>query len=208
MANTRKGGASCCCFRLASADSDPYNTSVPTSARLHSRSDAWIIGQQALSMKHAGADFTAPDTSKAARWRNRLGFRSRTSLARSLIAVFRSLRVDVWKVEGTEKWSGLPVSMLCAANRLEKAYLLRLVTRDSVRETLLGRKWIWNVATLPQASDCSLVVLAAQRRLVRFLHRKASFLIPAWVEMELELPADKLVKKTSVESDLRRIRIG
>jgi len=118
------------------------------------------------------------------------------------------LRVEVWRVEGTEKWSGLPISMLCAASHQTKAYLGRLLMGDSYRETLLGKKWLWKVSKfLPQVPDCSLIAMAAQRRQVKYLHLQASFYVPGWIELEIDLPSSgRFMTGKQFRDDLRRIR--
>jgi hypothetical protein len=119
------------------------------------------------------------------------------------------LRVEVWRVEGVEKWSGLPISMICAANRQTRAYLLGLLVNESFRETFLGKKWLWSAASIvSKAPDCSLIVLATQKRIVKYLHLQSSFFVPAWVEMEVDLPPcpTRPGSIKSLKSDLNRLR--
>lgn len=141
-------------------------------------------------------------------WLDRLRTSRIASWVRSALTLLRGLRVEVWRVEGAEKSSGLPISMLCAADRETKAYLLDLVVDDSFRETFLGKRWIWSVSKLlPEIPDCSLVAVAAQRSLMKCLHLQNSFFVPAWVELEIGLPIDeRTMKRWTIRSDLRRIK--
>jgi hypothetical protein len=138
------------------------------------------------------------------------GFRASrpVSLARSVRAWLRGLKAEVWRVEGTEKWSGLPISILCAAGRKNRSYLCRLLMGESFRETLLGTKWLWSVSKfLPQVPDCSLIVLAAEKRHLKYLHPRASFFVPGWIDLEIDLCADKrMMKGRRFREDLRKIR--
>jgi hypothetical protein len=136
-------------------------------------------------------------------WQSALG-----STAASLWAEIRALKVHVWKVEGAEKWSGLPISMLFAGSQRNRAYLRHLLVQNSFRESLLGTSWIWNVSKfLPQVLGCSVVALAVQKRQLKYLLFKPHFFIPAWIDTEIDLPPEKrLTKGKRFTSDLVKIR--
>src|ERR1051326_2944683 len=109
---------------------------------VHTGETGGILGQTAAALAAVGGALLAW-TGLALAWR-----RFRVSRLGYLVGALRGLKVNVWKLEGTEKWSGLPISLVCAANHRTKAYLLRLIMRESFQETPLGRQWLWNVSKL------------------------------------------------------------
>jgi hypothetical protein len=119
----------------------------------------------------------------------------------------RYLRVELWSVEGDEKHSGLPLSILCAANDEDRNYLLGLIFGDSHRGRRLGRFWIWNVAkAIPAvASGCSMIFVELLEPHRRFTRCGDGFFIPMWLLGEVDLPRDTAATH-KVSGDLRRIR--
>jgi hypothetical protein len=126
-----------------------------------------------------------------------------------LVGTYRwlcELRPELWHVEGMERNSGLPLSILCAVGAAdERSYILQRIFGDSYRRRCLGRSWLWALArAVPAAaSDCSLIVAECDR-----LHRyivclDGWYLIPQWVLGEVTLPYEaNLTSRT--RSELRR----
>lgn len=118
------------------------------------------------------------------------------------------LRVELWRVEGEEQHSHLPLSILCAVtdDDSEGHYVLQLIFGDSYRRQRLGRFWLWNLGkAISAASDCSLIVLHLCDFHLKFARPGGWFQIPTWVLGEVDLPR-KAQANHKVSGDLRRIR--
>ena len=118
------------------------------------------------------------------------------------------LRVELWRVEGEERHSGLPLSVLCGLRGNTKNYLLGQLFKDGYRQRSLGRFWLWNLSKpLPRAaSDCSLIFLWACNSHLKKLTRPGEwFLIPDCVSGTVDLPRDAIATR-KVQGDLQKIR--
>ena len=122
---------------------------------------------------------------------------------------FRGLRVELWSVQGDERHSGLPLSVLCALPSKQKSYVVRLMFGESFRERCLGRVWIWKIPRAAENAglDYSMTLVKADSGRFRSWTAKGWFVIPFWVEGTVELPLSLEVRKSeTVLSDLRRIK--
>jgi len=129
-----------------------------------------------------------------------------------LLRIVRSrprLRRQAWRLDGTERFSGQPLSILCTATRQTRNYLIELLFSGDGRETNLGYLWIWNLASPGWARKRGFVVVVLQIDpfVEKFLAEEAWFLIPVWVAGAVALPIpDTVLKDKSVRSDLQEIR--
>jgi hypothetical protein len=117
-------------------------------------------------------------------------------------------RVELWRVEGEEQNSRLPLSILCAVNDddHERNYVLQLIFGDSYCQKRLGRFWLWNLGkTISAASNCSFIVLRLCDLHLKVARMGDWFLIPAWLLGEVDLPRNSQANH-KVSGDLRRIR--
>ena len=114
-------------------------------------------------------------------------------------------RREVWRFDGEEASSGQPLAVLCAAGDQTRSYLRDLLFREGVRETVLGRQWIWNIARGGPARGrgCSVIVIEANPFVRDFLDEEDWFFVPLWVGGTLALPIPEDVSKhKSIRSDL------
>lgn len=123
------------------------------------------------------------------------------------IALLLDLRIELWIVDGNERSSGLPLSILCSAYGEDKNYVLDLMFGDSHRERYLGRFWLWHISkAIPAtASGCSMVLAEILESQMRFTGSGDCLYIPTWVVGEVKLPRDAAATH-KVSGDLRRIR--
>jgi hypothetical protein len=118
----------------------------------------------------------------------------------------RYVRVELWSIEGEERTSGLPLTILCGVTGVDRNYLLGLIFGPAYRERRLGRFWLWNLGkAIAAAPECSLVLVDACESHLRLAGRADWFLIPAWVLGTVGLPRDAAATH-KVNGDLRRIR--
>ena len=117
------------------------------------------------------------------------------------------LRTEVWLVEGNERNSGLPLSILCAASGADRHHLLRLVFGDSYQQHCLGWFWLRNVAkAIPAATcPCSMIFAEMFESTFRFTRRGDYLFVPMWIFGEVDLPRDEQAIRR-VKTDLRSIR--
>jgi hypothetical protein len=115
--------------------------------------------------------------------------------------------VELWSVEGEERSSGLPLSILCALNGPGKNYVLQLIFGDSYRQRRLGRFWLWNVVkAIPKTiPDCSMIFGDFCDSHRKFTGSSDWFVMPIWLLGEVALPRDAKADR-KIDRDLRRIR--
>jgi hypothetical protein len=127
-------------------------------------------------------------------------------LVRRAQRIIRRLRPELWLVEGSEATSEQPLSVLCAS---VGTYLLDLAFGDSYRKHHVGKTWLWNLprAVREKGQGCALALIGVRDPYLRLVNLTNSFVIPAWVRGEVDLPlGSALLNTSSVKSDVRRIR--
>ena len=68
---------------------------------------------------------------------------------KSCFPSLRHLRLEVWNVAGEEQNSGMPLSILYAANNDSFIdYLANMIFGASFRKNHLGRVWLWNIRNM------------------------------------------------------------
>lgn len=123
--------------------------------------------------------------------------------------LYRSLRIDLWIAQGTEKHSLEPISVAYAADSLNSSYLLGLIFQDIAATRHIGRLWLWDIAPAIARSFDEVALTAVQipKRCLRFLRAKNLFYVPCWVGGEVDIShLETLLSNSSIRSDMRRIR--
>jgi len=129
-----------------------------------------------------------------------------------LLSVVRSrprLRRRAWRLDGTERFSGRPLSVLSTAKSQTRNYLAELLFSDRAREIDLGYLWLWNLtrARWARKKGCCVVVIEIDPFVRKFLRYSDWFVIPLFVLGVVALPIPKVrIKDKSVVSDLQKIR--
>ena len=123
-------------------------------------------------------------------------------------AIKRS-RVDVWRIEGTERSSGEAMTAFVAGEIATKSYLANVLFRDIATETH-RRMWLWSAFRI--AADCgrghTVAFVETDFAFYRRLYRRRAYWLPTWVQTELD--ADRLRelarRSGNIEKDVRRIQ--
>ncbi len=118
------------------------------------------------------------------------------------------LRLEAWRLDGEEASSGESLSVLCAAGNQTRNYLRDLLFREGVRETTLGRQWLWNLASARRAHrrGCSVIVIEAKPFVRELLDEEEWFFIPLWIVGTLALPIpEEISKRKSIRSDIAAV---
>lgn len=121
----------------------------------------------------------------------------------------RKIRFQKWLLEGEERTSKKPVSVLFYGSGAEKTYLAELVFSAGYSETPVGREWIWDLRRVMRQQPADIVVVAnAGPKLYRYISDGRDFHVPDWVRGEIVFSEALARMKTSghLKSDLRRIR--
>jgi hypothetical protein len=113
----------------------------------------------------------------------------------------------LWLVEGIERHSRLPLSVLCGLPGQMRNYVLGLMFEDGYRRRPIGWYWLWE---LPRAiaarPECSMILTrTSESQLKRFMRAGRWIHIPEWVFGEVDLPLDARTLRR-VNGDIRRIR--
>jgi hypothetical protein len=127
------------------------------------------------------------------------------------ILFFKTLRYELWIVQGEEKCSNLPISVLISCHDPDKNFLLNLIYGDSsnYNEYCIGNAWQWDI---PQkikkyGNDCSIIFVDVANSQDNLLPEANWFYIPRWVLGEVNIPCGpEIVKNGSLKRDLRRIQ--
>jgi hypothetical protein len=125
-------------------------------------------------------------------------------LARFPTAMMSEL--DVWRCKGTERYSGAPFSLLCAADEQSRRYLSTLAFDGAVSEEYWGRLR-WPPFGQLNAAHADLLFARVTRTAWRTPASRPGFFIPCWVSSEVGIPwSPAVVRRATVKSDLRKIR--
>ena len=120
------------------------------------------------------------------------------------------LRVDLWRIDGIERNSGLPLAIACGTEGQNKSLILGLIFGDSpVRERRIGRVWLWNAhhSVRLDGPDCALAIIGLRYAQRRRLSSPPWLVIPCWVNGVVHIPCSpESLNKECVRSDLRKIR--
>jgi len=120
-------------------------------------------------------------------------------------------RPQVWRLEGRERASGVPLAILFAGQLENKNYLLHLAFADFPAEQALGRRWLWTL--LPPVRkresdrvDLRIIELYESQR--RWLRRGFQFFVPCWIGGEVDIRGriERLQRSKNAKVDLRRIQ--
>jgi hypothetical protein len=132
-------------------------------------------------------------------------------LSERLTGLLRRSRLEIWRVEGKERTTQLPLTlMICASRAQENRFILELIFGESFQEHSLGRLWFWKIpGIIPVAGkECALVLINVPRGYLGRLPLKNYFFIPNWVLGEIDIPLDpELFRKNhTIRNDLRKIQ--
>jgi hypothetical protein len=128
---------------------------------------------------------------------------------------FLELRPKLWILNGNERISNSPVSILYASNDSNKIkitdrnYMLRLIFRGSYKERYIGRTWLWKVLKVGvnEGPNCSFILVQVHKSQRKLLRSSKWFYIPNWVSGEVDIPVPpQVLKKHTFRSDLRKFK--
>lgn len=119
-------------------------------------------------------------------------------------------RLDLWILSGEEITSHQKLSIFYAGTEIHRNYFSKMAYGNSFSENYFGRVWIWKIfkALKEKGHNCSLMIVAVDKLLWRFLAKWAYFSIPFWVLTIVDISVDisLLTKSKSVKSDINKIR--
>ncbi len=117
--------------------------------------------------------------------------------------------VSFVQLSGTGTNCGLPLKVICSANRWNKNYLQGLLFAGVPLETKLGRCSLRKLFRAPPAEKNAASLLLVSVSPGQFSHfAQASYLfIPTWLRGEIKLPLpEKTLRRETIKADLRKLR--
>lgn len=129
------------------------------------------------------------------------------AIARAYRALARTLRRDVWMIEGAEKTTRKPLTLLFCGQLENKNYLVRLIFGDTAGEKL-SRVWCWRLDALAADRNAGHALAIIERTRLPRAAASGTFHIPCWIGGEIELAEAEHRRRHNgnVKEDLRRIR--
>jgi hypothetical protein len=119
-------------------------------------------------------------------------------------------RVDQWILSGEEISRKHSVKVVYSGSTQNKNYLADLIFGGSHDEKYLGRRWLWNcLGDSNRLYGCSLSVADVPKSLKSLFMDRNSFIIPSWIEGEVDLPDDLSLfvnNNTSLRHEQRKLR--
>jgi hypothetical protein len=117
-------------------------------------------------------------------------------------------RPQVWRLEGAERHSGLPLTLIYAGREPSLRYFRHITFAERPRQRLVGRSWIWRVERVPRTyADTDLLIIETDERHFRRAGAPGDFFIPLWVDGELPCSGLNMAAPgASLGDDLRKIR--
>ena len=99
----------------------------------------------------------------------------------------RAYSCPVWRVSGTEKAGGLPISVLFYGAIRQNNYLInKLMAPEGVEREYVGRKAMHSVESHLASHDCSLAVMNGSQYVLDRLRQPGDLIVPLWVEAEID----------------------
>lgn len=116
----------------------------------------------------------------------------------------------VWILDGIERHSAQPLTVVFAGEVANKNYLADLIFDQNRDERLLGRRWIWRVARQrgPKGQAGALIIAEMGRRVRRMCGASYNYHVPCWIGGTIDPAAfvSRLQSRRSVKEDSRRLR--
>ena len=124
--------------------------------------------------------------------------------------LFHLSRLNVWVMEGKERWTGKPISVTYAGHQINKNYLSHLVFNNTNKETHSGKIWIWNALKCLNRdyTDSSMAIIEMHKTPPDYVMGNNEFLVPSWIDGELDLSTvlTQIGKSVTIKKHLRKIR--
>jgi len=120
-------------------------------------------------------------------------------------------RLQVWRLEGRERASGVPLAIIFAGQLENKNYVANLAFSDFPVEQALGRRWLWTLLPprIKRDSDgVDLRIVESYENQRCWLKTRFQFFVPVWIGSELDLnkAVARLRRSKNAKSDLQKMR--
>jgi hypothetical protein len=132
-----------------------------------------------------------------------------------MLAILKSIRESLrflyprfWVIEGIEKRSGYPLSVIwCGPGRQRALISGRVFGDGQTNMRCIGRHLPGRLDSLRRKQDCTLSFIAAHRDTLSRYAREGDYLVPWWIDSESDIDAENGVVQTGpVKRLLRSIR--
>lgn len=124
----------------------------------------------------------------------------------------RRCKDHVWVLEGCEKWTQEPLTIVFAGSRANMSFISHLAFSVPPREQYRGTAWLWDRSKKSGTCTlkCNLVVAEVNQALRYALYGTQGFYLPTWVgvEADLAVSAARFKQSKNVKTDIDTIRKG
>ena len=130
--------------------------------------------------------------------------------ASNLRWAFSALRVELWLItrKGDAQQEGLKIYY--SGSEKTRQLISRLAFDDDCEASFISKTWLWRASrTLSRCEDEDLLsVIEMPFFMSRVFKKKQRFFIPNWIhaDVDISIEMNRLLKNSSLQSDLRRIR--
>lgn len=128
-----------------------------------------------------------------------------------IASMIKKLRFDIWIIAGERGESDPSLRILYSGTIENRSYLAKLVFGEAYDEQYMGRFWFWHIILLllHKNGGCDGFFFETRKSFCRFLNKKHHFIIPDWINTEIDLSLDmdtraKFCKTT--KCNIKRIR--
>ena len=129
---------------------------------------------------------------------------------RKLRKVLHAHRLNVWLLEGEERWTGERLSFVYAGHKANRNHILHLAFNGSYRKSACGKAWVWDALKfgVNKYAGHPMVIMEIAKCFYRRFGRQEGFYIPWWVygEIDLAVASMRIKQSSTFKADLRRIR--
>ena len=130
--------------------------------------------------------------------------------ASNLRWAFSALRVELWLItrKGEAQQEGLKIYY--SGSEKTRQLISRLAFDDDCEASFISKTWLWRASrTLSRCEDEDLLsVIEMPFFMSRVFKKEQRFFIPNWIhaDVDISIEMNRLLKNSSLQSDLRRIR--
>ena len=129
---------------------------------------------------------------------------------RELRKVLHAHRLNVWLLEGEERWTGERLSFAYAGHKANRNHILHLAFNGSYRKSACGKAWVWDALEFGDNKYAGhpMVIIEISERFYRRFGRQEGFYIPCWIygEIDLAVAPMRIKRSKTLKTDLSKIR--
>ena len=125
----------------------------------------------------------------------------------------RKLSFDAWSISNRHDADESIKVLFIGKNEIDKNYFCNLIFNENCDDIYLGRVGIWRLLFyyLGCKKNYDLIIVRSRMKLCNLFKSKRNFVVPAWVDCEIDLRGDRgslSMSKKRLKNNLRKIKRG